>query len=59
MLGRTGIGVDLSADYCRLATWRASDPKERARAAGLNPDAVAAIRPADPQQFDLFGEVPA
>jgi hypothetical protein len=54
MLGRQGIGVDLSEDYCRLARWRASDPKERARAAGLDPDAVAAIRPEIPGQSDLF-----
>ena len=32
MLGRRGISVDLSADYCRLAEWRASDPKQRERA---------------------------
>ena len=33
MLGRTGITVDRSADYCRIAQWRTSDPAERARAA--------------------------
>lgn len=31
-LGRTGISVDRSADYCRLARWRTSDPAERAKA---------------------------
>jgi DNA modification methylase len=31
-LGRHGISVDLSADYCRLARWRTSDPGEIARA---------------------------
>jgi hypothetical protein len=31
-LGRHGISVDMSADYCRLARWRTSDPKELARA---------------------------
>lgn len=56
MLGRRGIGVDMSADYNRLAQWRAHDPKERARAAGLDPDRVAAIAPGRPDQFDLFGE---
>lgn len=56
MLGRRGIGVDLSADYCRLAQWRSQDPKERARAAGLDPDAVAAIKPEVPGQAALFGE---
>jgi DNA modification methylase len=30
--GRTGISVDRSADYCRLAVWRTSDPAERAKA---------------------------
>jgi len=30
--GRHAITVDLSADYCRLAAWRVSDPGERARA---------------------------
>jgi site-specific DNA-methyltransferase (cytosine-N4-specific) len=55
MLGRTGISVDLSLDYCRdLATWRAADPKERARAAGLDPDEVAAIRPQLPGQGSLL-----
>src|SRR5690606_33423236 len=32
-LGRHGISVDMSADYCRLAEWRTSDPKQRAKAA--------------------------
>lgn len=31
-LGRVGISVDLSWDYCRLAEWRANSPKQRARA---------------------------
>lgn len=35
MHGRTGISVDRSADYCRLARWRTSDPAERARALGV------------------------
>lgn len=35
VLGRTGITVDRSADYCRLAAWRTSDPGERARAFGV------------------------
>lgn len=30
--GRIGVGVDRSADYCRLAQWRTSDPGEIARA---------------------------
>jgi DNA modification methylase len=32
ILGRTGISVDASADYCRIAAWRTTDPGERARA---------------------------
>jgi hypothetical protein len=51
MLGRRGISVDLSADYWRIATWRCTDPKERARAAGTDPAKVVAI---DPDQADLF-----
>jgi hypothetical protein len=34
-LGRTGISVDRSADYCRLARWRTTDPGERAKALGV------------------------
>ena len=33
--GRTGITIDRSADYSRLAAWRVSDPGERARAREL------------------------
>lgn len=32
-LGRHGIGVDLSLDYCRLAQWRVTDARQRERAA--------------------------
>lgn len=32
-LGRHGISNDMSADYCRLARWRTSDPKQRDKAA--------------------------
>lgn len=31
-LGRHGISVDMSADYCRLAAWRATDPGQLAAA---------------------------
>jgi DNA modification methylase len=34
-LGRVGISVDLSLDYCRLARWRTTDPGERARVLGV------------------------
>lgn len=33
VLGRHGIGVDMSEDYCRLAAWRTTDPKQRDKAA--------------------------
>lgn len=32
VLGRRGISVDMSADYCRLAAWRTTDPKQIERA---------------------------
>lgn len=34
-LGRTGISNDMSADYTRIAQWRTTDPKQRAKAAGI------------------------
>lgn len=52
MLGRAGITVDASADYCRLAQWRCSDPGERAKAAQVDKPPVEA-----PGQADLFGAV--
>lgn len=36
-LGRHGISIDASADYCRLAQWRTTDPAERARVIGGQP----------------------
>ena len=50
VLGRDGITVDLSADYCRLAEWRTTDPKQRAKAAR-----VEAVEPVSDNQPDLFG----
>lgn len=32
VLGRRGVSVDMSADYCRLAAWRTTDPGQRAAA---------------------------
>lgn len=32
-LGRHGISVDMSADYLRIARWRTTDPRQRAKAA--------------------------
>lgn len=31
-LGRRGVSVDMSADYCRLARWRTTDPSQLAAA---------------------------
>lgn len=54
VLGRHGISVDLSADYCRLAEWRTSDPAQRARAARVKPAPVV-----PDGQLDLFSELMA
>ena len=54
VLGRIGIGVDRSADYCRLARWRTSDPAERARALG-----VPKPPPVPEGQGSLFDELEA
>lgn len=35
VLGRTGISIDASLDYCRIAKWRTTNPAERARAMGV------------------------
>ena len=51
VLGRHGITVDLSADYCRLAEWRTTDPKQRAKAAR-----VEAVEHVSDDQPDLFEE---
>ena len=50
-LGRHGISVDMSADYCRLAEWRTTDPKQRAKAAR-----VKVVEPVPDDQPDLFEE---
>ena len=40
-LGRNAIGTDLSADYCRLATWRCTDPGQLADALQIEkPDII-------------------
>jgi hypothetical protein len=50
MLGRHGIGVDLSADYLRLAHWRCTDDINlRRKITGSEPVKV------HPDQLDLFG----
>lgn len=39
-LGRQGVSVDLSADYCTIAAWRTSDPAQLARAMRVAPPAA-------------------
>lgn len=53
-LDRRGVTVDRSADYCRIAQWRTTDPGERARALCLP-------KPPPPVsgQDSLFDEVTA
>lgn len=49
---RHGISVDLSGDYCRLAQWRTTDPRQRAKAARVDP-----VEPVPHGQLALFEEV--
>jgi DNA modification methylase len=52
-LGRHGISVDMSADYCRLAEWRTNDRNQLAKVLGV---AKAEQQPADQAGlFDLDG----
>lgn len=51
-LGRAGITIDRSADYCRLAAWRTADPGERARVLR-----VPKPRPEAARQESLFGDM--
>lgn len=53
VLGRVGISLDASTDYCRIARWRTTDPVERARAAGNDTSHVARV---EPTQGELFAE---
>jgi hypothetical protein len=48
------ISVDLSADYCRLARWRTTDPGERARVLGVDKPPVQVDG-----QVALFGVIGA
>jgi len=53
-LGRIGISVDLSHDYCRLASWRTTDRAQLAKVLGRpKPPPVL------PDQLDMFGEASA
>lgn len=56
VMGRHGISVDMSADYCRLAQWRTNDPKQRAKAA-RNPYTPPAEQVEGQESLlDLIGE---
>ena len=52
ILGRHGIGVDLSADYLRLAEWRCNDPGLRSKVLRVDKP-----KPVPDGQLDIFGEV--
>jgi DNA modification methylase len=47
--GQTGITIDMSADYCRLARWRTTDPGQLASAMQVDKPA-----PVAPDQLDLL-----
>ena len=50
ILGRHGIGVDLSADYLRLAEWRCNDPTLRAKVLRVDKPKAVLVG-----QLDMFG----
>lgn len=52
-LGRHGIGIDLSADYLRLADWRCNDPGLRAKVLGVDKP-----KPVPEGQLDMFDGAP-
>lgn len=56
-LGRHGISNDMSADYCRLARWRTSDPKQQAKAARREFKPPAEQVPGQVELFDLGEEI--
>jgi DNA modification methylase len=49
-LGRDGISLDMSADYCRLAQWRTNDRDQLAKVLGI----AKVDKPAE-DQMSLFG----
>lgn len=51
VVGRHGVSVDMSADYCRLAAWRTTDPSQRAAAMQVEKPPVERAG-----QLDLFAE---
>lgn len=56
-LGRHGISNDMSADYCRLARWRTSDPKQQAKAARREFKPPTEQVPGQAELFDLEEDI--
>lgn len=56
VLGRIGISLDASADYCRLARWRTTDERERATAAGHDRSRVVQPTVDAPSLFAMIEE---
>lgn len=55
-LGRHGISVDYSADYCRLAAWRVDNGPDLAAVQGFNRKAFEQRDSDEPTLFDLAEE---
>lgn len=53
-LGRVGISIDMSGDYCRLAQWRTTDPDQRAKA--MQADAPEKVSDAQLSLLDQLRE---
>lgn len=51
-LGRHGISVDMSADYCRLAEWRTNDRNQLAKVLGI--EKVSTPHEDEQSLFDLL-----
>jgi DNA modification methylase len=51
-LGRHGISVDMSADYCRLAEWRTNDRDQLAKVLG-----IAKVEQQPPEQASIFDDL--
>lgn len=54
VLGRHGVSVDMSADYCRLAAWRTTDRAQLAKARGVKRTAREVRRDAAAAEWDAF-----
>ena len=51
-LGRDGISVDMSADYCRLAEWRCNDRDQLAKVLGI--EKADPVHPDETSLLDLI-----